>query len=277
MQSITARGEAFKIPQVLGNLFVCAEENGGCCCGHAEKGRAVVDKALYDELWQSRRLRNKVHLTFVGCLGPCPVGNVAMLLIHGRSIWFKDLNDNALLPLLFDYIAAIVATGAVTPLTGALAEHVFERYATPTVIDFDGIDPVCMMAVDPATAEWRSDFEDKTYCFCAPSCKRAFDKDPAAYVRPNSATASAPVIAAPADIVLIDVAPRDSKSFVVPNISCEHCVRSITNELRLLDGVTVVQADHATKRVAVEWTAPATWAQIEATLAEIDYPPQSPE
>ena len=180
MLKITARGEAFKIPQVVGNLFVCAEENGGCCCGHAEKGRAIVSKDLYAQEWEDHKLRNKVHLSFVGCLGPCPIGNNAMLMIHGRAIWFKDLNDDRFIPMIYDYVVAMIAAGTVLPPTGELAEHVYERYmlsptgdnielvpmsanAASTEEDFDGIDPVCMMTVDPATAKWQSEFNGKTY------------------------------------------------------------------------------------------------------------------
>jgi YHS domain-containing protein len=39
-------------------------------------------------------------------------------------------------------------------------------------------DPVCGMDVDPKTAEWKSDYKGQTYYFCAPGCKREFDKEP---------------------------------------------------------------------------------------------------
>ena len=44
------------------------------------------------------------------------------------------------------------------------------------------IDPVCEMEVDPATAEWKSEYKGKTYYFCAPGCKRSFDKEPEKYL-----------------------------------------------------------------------------------------------
>ncbi len=64
-----------------------------------------------------------------------------------------------------------------------------------------------------------------------------------------------------------------SKTFEVPNISCGHCVMTIKNELGELAGVSQVQADQATRMVTVEWDSPATWEQIKALLAEINYPP----
>lgn len=40
------------------------------------------------------------------------------------------------------------------------------------------IDPVCKMEVDPATAPAKSEYKGQTYYFCAPGCKREFDKNP---------------------------------------------------------------------------------------------------
>lgn len=42
-------------------------------------------------------------------------------------------------------------------------------------------DPVCGMEVDEKTAAGKSEYKGKTYYFCAPSCKAAFDKDPEKY------------------------------------------------------------------------------------------------
>ncbi len=44
------------------------------------------------------------------------------------------------------------------------------------------IDPVCKMEVYPNTTEWKTDYKDKTYYFCAPGCKRSFEKDPEKYL-----------------------------------------------------------------------------------------------
>ena len=44
------------------------------------------------------------------------------------------------------------------------------------------IDPVCGMTVDPTTARRTSEYQGTTFYFCSPSCKKAFDADPASYV-----------------------------------------------------------------------------------------------
>lgn len=63
-----------------------------------------------------------------------------------------------------------------------------------------------------------------------------------------------------------------SKTFTVPNISCGHCTHTIEMELGDIAGVKSVQADLDSRQVVVEWGEPATWEQIEALLAEINYP-----
>ncbi|MCB9452701.1 MAG: heavy-metal-associated domain-containing protein [Anaerolineaceae bacterium] len=65
----------------------------------------------------------------------------------------------------------------------------------------------------------------------------------------------------------------ESKTFQVPNIGCNGCVRTIQNEVSELAGVAKVVGVVDTKMVTVEWDTPATWEQIVSTLKEIDYAP----
>jgi len=44
------------------------------------------------------------------------------------------------------------------------------------------IDPVCKMEVDEKTAKFKTDYKGKTYYFCAPGCKKAFETDPEEYL-----------------------------------------------------------------------------------------------
>jgi hypothetical protein len=89
---VHACGEDFHIIQLHGNLLVCSKAHGNCCCGWTEKGRAPINIELYSHEWERRKIRNKVHLSFTGCLGPCAVGNNALLQLCGQSIWFQDPN-----------------------------------------------------------------------------------------------------------------------------------------------------------------------------------------
>ncbi len=42
-------------------------------------------------------------------------------------------------------------------------------------------DPVCGMDVEESTAAGKSEYQGKTYYFCSPGCKAAFDREPARY------------------------------------------------------------------------------------------------
>lgn len=44
------------------------------------------------------------------------------------------------------------------------------------------IDPVCKMTVDETTAKFKTDYKGSTYYFCAPGCKKAFEKEPEKYL-----------------------------------------------------------------------------------------------
>jgi len=63
-----------------------------------------------------------------------------------------------------------------------------------------------------------------------------------------------------------------SKTFSVPNISCDHCVMSIKTELSEIEGVTNVTGSADTKKITVEWDAPATLESLKSALKEINYP-----
>lgn len=44
------------------------------------------------------------------------------------------------------------------------------------------VDPVCGMDVDTATATETSEYQGTTYYFCAPGCKRQFERNPEQFV-----------------------------------------------------------------------------------------------
>ena len=44
-------------------------------------------------------------------------------------------------------------------------------------------DPVCGMDVDERTAAATTVYQGRTYYFCAPGCKKAFEKEPEKYVQ----------------------------------------------------------------------------------------------
>jgi cobaltochelatase CobN len=115
---VRADGRLVNVARPRGQLFVCAS---GCCCGRTEDGFPPVPADLYHREWERRRLRNVVHLTMGGCLGPCALANVALLIFEGQALWFQSLNSAVLVLALYDHIEAMLDAGAVLPAPPALA------------------------------------------------------------------------------------------------------------------------------------------------------------
>ncbi len=60
--------------------------------------------------------------------------------------------------------------------------------------------------------------------------------------------------------------------YSVANMSCEHCVRAIENEVSDAPGVQHVKANSSTKSVEITFEPPATEDRLKELLAEINYP-----
>ena len=61
-------------------------------------------------------------------------------------------------------------------------------------------------------------------------------------------------------------------TYSIPNISCNHCVHTVTMEVSELDGVQSVVADVGTQQATIIFNPPASEDGIKGLLAEINYP-----
>ncbi len=61
-------------------------------------------------------------------------------------------------------------------------------------------------------------------------------------------------------------------TYKIPNISCGHCVHTITSEVSDLEGVKSVVADFISKQATITFEPPATEDKIKSVLADINYP-----
>jgi copper chaperone len=62
----------------------------------------------------------------------------------------------------------------------------------------------------------------------------------------------------------------------VPDISCEHCERAITNALRPVEGIQSVRVDIPAKQVRVEYdAAQVSIEKMNELLQKEDYPVES--
>jgi nitrile hydratase accessory protein len=119
-------GRRVNVARFRGQLFVCAT---GCCCGRTEDGFAPVPAETFHREWERRRLRNIIHLTIGGCLGPCALANVALLLFDGQAQWFHSIDSDALAVALYDHVEAMLEADTCLPPPAALAPYHFTASA----------------------------------------------------------------------------------------------------------------------------------------------------
>jgi nitrile hydratase accessory protein len=115
-------GKLVNVARMRGSLFVCAN---ACCCGRTDLTNAPVPEAAYHREWMERRLRNIVHLTVGGCLGPCALANVALVLFDGEARWFHSVNDESTVISIYNHIEAMLDADSLLPIPPELALHAF--------------------------------------------------------------------------------------------------------------------------------------------------------
>ena len=62
-----------------------------------------------------------------------------------------------------------------------------------------------------------------------------------------------------------------TEKFLVPAVSCQHCVRAVTTEVSKVAGVSAVQVDLTSKVVTVESGDAVASATIVAAIQEAGY------
>ena len=62
-----------------------------------------------------------------------------------------------------------------------------------------------------------------------------------------------------------------STTYQVSGMTCEHCVRAVTDELSRLDGVTAVAVDLSSGQVDVTSVGPLPEAAVRAAVDEAGY------
>jgi nitrile hydratase accessory protein len=123
-RNIVARrdGRRVNVARFRGQLFVCAT---GCCCGRTEDGFAAVPTETFHREWERRHLRNVIHLTIGGCLGPCALANVVLVLFDGQTQWFHSIDSEAQALALYDHVERMLEADACLPPPPALAPNHF--------------------------------------------------------------------------------------------------------------------------------------------------------
>jgi hypothetical protein len=110
--------------RVAGQLLLCK----GCCCGRVERGYPPVPVDRIKAAWKTEKLNRVIQLTISGCLGPCDLANVALVLTPSGSEWFGLIKDDAPFDALLAWARACRAAGKLLPIPPSIIPFRFERF-----------------------------------------------------------------------------------------------------------------------------------------------------
>ena len=110
--------------KTLAQVLVCV----GCCCGRTDKGHPEVPVDWLKQEWRKRTLPKKVQLTISGCLGPCDVTNVVLVMMGDPPVWLGGLDRHEQYKALADWASDCASAGRVVPLPASLARFRMDRF-----------------------------------------------------------------------------------------------------------------------------------------------------
>lgn len=110
----------------LGQLILCQ----GCCCGRTDRGFPEVPVDRIKAEWKSGKLNRTVQLTISGCVGPCDVANVVVLVRPEGNLWLGKLGT-ADYDDLIAWARGCHGAGALAPLPDHLLARRFEWLGPP--------------------------------------------------------------------------------------------------------------------------------------------------
>ena len=100
----------------------------GCCCGKTERGLPEVPVERIKAAWKAEKLNKAVQLTISGCLGPCDLPNVAVVVTPAGTDWYGNLAGDAIYDALIAWARACKAAGRALPVPEEIAACRFERF-----------------------------------------------------------------------------------------------------------------------------------------------------
>lgn len=113
--------------RALGQFIVCR----GCCCGRTDRGFPEVPVERIKAAWKAGRLNRTIQLTISGCVGPCDVANVAVIVTPEGTVWIGGLNRGEDFDAVVRWAESSHAAGEVLPIPIELACQRFD-YLVPT-------------------------------------------------------------------------------------------------------------------------------------------------
>jgi len=112
--------------QPLAQLVFCQ----GCCCGRTDRGHPEVPVERLKAVWKGEKLNRSVQLTISGCLGPCDLANVVLVITPDGNQWLGGLVGDAVYDALISWARECHREGSVVPLPDGFNALRFERFGT---------------------------------------------------------------------------------------------------------------------------------------------------
>jgi predicted metal-binding protein len=101
----------------------------GCCCGRTDRGLPEVPVERIKAAWKAEKLNRAVQLTISGCLGPCDLPNVAVVVSARGTAWFGRLDGDGHYDALIAWARALLAEDAAGPEPEGWAAQRFDRFS----------------------------------------------------------------------------------------------------------------------------------------------------
>ncbi|MBM4010718.1 MAG: (2Fe-2S) ferredoxin domain-containing protein [Planctomycetes bacterium] len=100
----------------------------GCCCGRTDRGFPAVPVERLKAVWKDEKLNRTVQLTISGCLGPCDMANVILVMTAAGTEWFGGIDDEAVFEAVIAWARACQAAEALLPLPAVIDACRFKRF-----------------------------------------------------------------------------------------------------------------------------------------------------
>jgi len=102
----------------------------GCCCGRPDRGFPEVPVDRIKAVWKAEKLNRTVQLTISGCLGPCDLPNVAVVITAAGIEWLGRLEGDEPYDAFISWARACQASGRALPLPKEIFAQRLERFVS---------------------------------------------------------------------------------------------------------------------------------------------------
>lgn len=142
----TERTTVISKRRAFAQLILCK----GCCCGRTDRGHPEVPVDHLKAAWKAGALNKAVQLTISGCVGPCDVTNVAVVVTPNGTRWYGHLGGEADYEALICWARRCREAGGVLPMPPSFDSRRFEWFVSEPD---PSIAPQCRIGGDDSSSD----------------------------------------------------------------------------------------------------------------------------